>query len=58
MQTKYGLYCIAPKRLREEGILLENIITYANKGQLGHGKTPAATVGEGGPHAPTPRATR
>ena len=25
-----------------------------NKGQLGHGKTPAATVGEGGPHAPTP----
>ena len=35
MQTKFGLYCIAPKRLREEGILLENMVAYANKGSSG-----------------------
>ena len=32
MQKRYGRYCIAPKRLEEEGIALENIITYTNKG--------------------------
>ena len=32
---RYGLYCIAPKVLREEGILLENMVAYANKGQTG-----------------------
>ena len=35
MQQKYGLYCIAPKQLREEGILLENMISYSNKGASG-----------------------
>ena len=35
MQQKYGLYCVAPKQLREEGILLENMISYANKGTSG-----------------------
>ena len=32
MQRKYGRYCIAPRALAKEGILLENIITYQNKG--------------------------
>ena len=29
------MYCVAPSRLREEGILLENMICYANKGAGG-----------------------
>ena len=35
MQQKYGLYCIAPSQLRAEGILLENMICYQNKGRIG-----------------------
>ena len=32
MQKRFGSYCIAPKVLKAEGIALENIITYSNKG--------------------------
>ena len=39
MQKKYGKFCIAPQRLADEGILLENIITYQNKG--GHRLPPS-----------------
>ena len=30
MQEKFGLYCVPPSALRAEGILLENMIAYAN----------------------------
>ena len=33
MRKRYGPHCIAPKQLEEEGIALENIITYTNKGK-------------------------
>ena len=35
MQQKYGLYCIAPSQLKAEGVLLENMIGYCNKGRQG-----------------------
>lgn len=33
MQQRYGMFCIAPKALADEGIALENIVCYANKGK-------------------------
>ena len=33
MQQRYGMFCIAPKALAAEGIHLENIICYSNKGK-------------------------
>jgi len=32
MRKKYGMFCVPPSALEKEGILLENIITYQNKG--------------------------
>ena len=32
MQAQYGLYCIAPKALEQDGIQLENIVRYRNRG--------------------------
>ena len=40
MREKYGLYCIAPKQLKAEGILLENMICYCNKGTSGEVRPP------------------
>lgn len=34
MQKRWGLYCIPPERLRDEGIKLENIISYHSKRQV------------------------
>ena len=31
-QAQYGLYCIAPKVLEQDGIQLENIVCYRNRG--------------------------
>ena len=32
MQAQYGLYCIAPKTLEQDGIQLENMVCYRNRG--------------------------
>ena len=32
MQAQYGLYCIAPRTLEQDGIQLENIVCYRNRG--------------------------